>query len=141
MSEPRRGPGRRPGPRPHRAHGPLGPNGDTGAVTLEAAVSLLALVLAVVALVWGMSLVGAQLAVGEASRAAARSAARGAADSDVVAEARRTVTGAEVRIVRDAARVEVEVAAVAAPPGLLGGLGSFRLTSRSTAAREPEALP
>ena len=139
MTEPRRGPGSRPG------HGPFGPDagdaGDDGAVTVEAAVSLLALVVAVVALVWGMSLVGAQLAVGEASRAAARAAARGASDTDVAAEARRTVAAAEVRIVRDAARVQVEVSAVAAPPGLLGGLGSFRLSSTSTAAREPGSLP
>jgi hypothetical protein len=96
---------------------------------------------AVVALVWGMSLVGAQLAVGEASRAAARAAARGASDTDVAAEARSTVAAAEVRIARDAARVQVEVSAVAAPPGLLGGLGSFRLSSTSTAAREPGSLP
>jgi len=134
MTATRRGPGSRPGP------GPLG-GADQGAVAVETAISLLALVVVVVALVWGMSLVGAQLAVGEASRAAARAAARGASDPDVVAEARRTVAGAQVRIIRDDARVEVEVSAEAQPPGALSRLGSFALSSTATAAREPAVLP
>ena len=60
---------------------------DTGAVTVEAAVSLLALAGVVGMLLFGLGLLGAQLAVGEASRAAARLAARGDAPGAVVVEA------------------------------------------------------
>jgi len=88
VPRPFRGPGVRPG------HGPL----DAGAVTVEAALSLLAMVGVVAALVWGMSLVGAQLTVGEASRAAARAAARGEPYAVVAGTARRLVPGAAVDV-------------------------------------------
>ncbi len=110
---------------------------DSGAVTVEAAVSLLALAGVVGMLLYGLGLLGAQLAVGEASRAAARLAARGDAPAAVVVEARRLAPGAEVVLRGSGDRVEVEVVRIVTPPGLLARLGSFRLGAVSTAALEP----
>ena len=110
---------------------------DVGAVTVEAAISLLALAAAVAVLMWGVGLLGAQLALGEASRAAARAAARGEGAASVTAEAQRLAPAAEVRIRGGGGRIEVEVVRVVTPPGLLGRLGSFRLASVATAAVEP----
>lgn len=110
---------------------------DTGAVTVEAAVSLLALAGVVGMLLFGIGLLGAQLAVGEASRAAARAAARGEAPASVVVEARRLAPGAEVVLRGSGDRVEVEVVRLVTPPGLLARLGPFRLAAVSTAGLEP----
>lgn len=110
---------------------------DTGAVTVEAAVSLLALAGVVGMLLFGIGLLGAQLAVGEASRVAARAAARGEAPASVVVEARRLAPGAEVVLRGSGDRVEVEVIRLVTPPGLLARLGPFRLAAVSTAALEP----
>ena len=126
-----RGPGTRPG------HGPR----DAGAVTVEAALSLLAMVGVVGALVWGMSLVGAQLTVGEASRAAARAAARGEGYALVVDEARRLVPGASVEVRGVGGRVEVEVVGRLRAPGPFAQLGDVRLTSISVAAVEGGSSP
>lgn len=112
---------------------------DEGAVAVEAALSLLALVAVVAVLVWGVGLLGAQLAVGEAARAAARAAARGESTAVVEAEARHLAPGASVsiRVVGD--RVEVEVAREVAAPGGLARLGTVDLASSATAAVEPVA--
>ena len=88
-------------------------------------------------LLFGLGLLGAQLAVGEASRAAARLAARGDAPGAVVVEARRLAPGAEVVLRGSGDRVEVEVVRLVTPPGLLARLGSFRLAAVSTAMLEP----
>lgn len=110
---------------------------DTGAVAVESAIALVALAGVVGALLWGLGLLGAQLAVGEASRAAARAAARGEVQGVVVDEARRLAPGAEVSVAQVADRVEVRVERVVSPPGLLARLGSFRLSAVTTAGLEP----
>jgi len=90
-------------------------------------------------LLWGVGLLGAQLAVGEASRAAARAAARGEDGIAVMAEARSVAPDADVVVARVGGRVEVRVERVVSPPGLLARLGAFRLSSAATAALEPGA--
>jgi len=126
-----RGPGARPG------HGPR----DAGAVTVEAALSLLAMVGVVGALVWGMSLVGAQLTVAEASRAAARAAARGEGYALVADEARRLVPGAAVDVRDVGGRVEVEVVGTVSPPGPFARFGDVRIGSVSVADVETGPRP
>lgn len=112
---------------------------DSGAVAVESAISLVALVGVVGVLLWGVGLLGAQLAVGEASRSAARAAARGEDGIAVMQEARRVAPGSDVVVAQVGDRVEVRVERVVSPPGLLSRLGSFRLSSVATAALEPGA--
>lgn len=131
----RRGPGSRPGRGPSRS------GSEAGAVTVEAALSLLAMVGVVAALVWGMSLLGAQLQVAEASRAAARAAARGDSYALVADEARRLVPGAAVDVRSVGGRVEVEVVGTVVPPGAFARLGPVRLASVAVAAREGVMSP
>jgi hypothetical protein len=127
---------------PAGAHRPgrpraIGPRGESGAVTVEAAVALLALVGLVLPLAWLLGLVGAQLAVGEAARAGARVAARGDDGSTVTAEARALVPGARVEIrLLPEDRVEVLVHHVATPPGPLAALGGVELSASATALLE-----
>ncbi|HET8971603.1 MAG TPA: TadE family type IV pilus minor pilin [Candidatus Nanopelagicales bacterium] len=112
-----------------------------GAVTVEAAVSLLALGLVLVALVWFLAVVGAQLRAGDAARAAARLAARDQPYTDVAAEARRIAPGAHVDQFRssgpDGTRVVVVVRELMAPPlGPFSRLGSFEVSGRASALLE-----
>jgi Flp pilus assembly protein TadG len=129
--------------RSHRVPGALGLPGrarpDEGAVAVEAAISLLALVVVVAVLVWGIGLLGAQLAVGEAARAAARAAARGESSAVIEAEARRLAPDASVSVTVTGDRVEVGVARSVGAPGGLARLGTFDLSSSATAAVEPVA--
>jgi hypothetical protein len=123
----------------HRPGRPRGrtPRGDGGAVTVEAAVALLALVALVLPLAWVLGLVGAQLAVGEAARAGARVAARGEVDPRVAEEARSLVPGASVEVRRlPEDRVEVRVRHRATPPGPLAALGGVELAASATALIE-----
>ena len=122
---------RRPGPRPP-TH-----DGDRGAATVEAAFGVLALVAIVAVLAWCLSLLVAQLAVGEAARAAARVAARGEGSPAVAAEARRLVGDAEVEVRVEGDHVVVEVGRAVAPPGGLGRWGAVRLQADATALVEP----
>lgn len=112
---------------------------EEGAVAVEAALSLVALVAVVGMLLWGVGLLGVQLAVGEASRAAARAAARGEPAAIVVDEARRAAADVDVAVDRVGDRVQVRVEREVAPPGLLARLGSFRLSAVATAGLEPGA--
>jgi hypothetical protein len=109
---------------------------DTGAVAVEAAYGLCGLVLVTLALAWLLSLVGAQLAVGEAARAAARVAARGESDSRVAAEGHRLVPDSVVLVERVGGRVRVAVRRDVRPPGLLGGLGRVHLAAEVSAIQE-----
>lgn len=109
---------------------------DRGAVTVETAFGILALIAVVSGLAWCLALLPAQLAVGEAARAAARSAARGDGDAVVRAEARRLVPGADVDLHLDVDHVVVEVSRTVTPPGALGRLGSVRLHAASVALVE-----
>lgn len=110
---------------------------DSGAVAVESAIALVALAGVVGALLWGLGLLAAQLALGEASRAAARAAARGEQAVVVVDEAHRLAPGADVSIDQIADRVQVRVERVVTAPGLLARLGSFRLSAVATAGLEP----
>lgn len=112
---------------------------ETGAVAVEAAIALVALAGVVGALVWGLGLLGAQLAVGDAARAAARAAARGETVASIVEEGRRTAPGAVVSVAQVGDRVQVTVEREVSPPGLLARLGSFRLGASATAGLEPGA--
>jgi hypothetical protein len=109
---------------------------DTGAVAVEAAYGLGGLVLVTLALAWLLSLVGAQLAVGEAARAAARVAARGESDTQAAAEGHRLVPDSVIVVERAGGRVHVAVRRDVRPPGLLGGLGRVRLAAGASAVQE-----
>ncbi len=111
--------------------------GDDGAVTVETALSLLAVVTVLAAVVWGMGLLAGELAVGEAARAGARAAARGDSVAAVTAEARRVVREAEVAVREDGDHVVVEVRRSVDGPGLLARLGAVDLAASAVAAREP----
>jgi Flp pilus assembly protein TadG len=127
---------RRPGPRPVRRRAAGAWRRDDGAVSVEAAFGIAALVAVMGALAWCFSLLGAQLAVGEAARAAARVAARGDDASAVRAEARRLVGDAEVVVHVDADHVVVEVSRSVAPPGALARWGGVHLHADATALVE-----
>lgn len=118
----------RPGRRPRRDH---------GAVTVEAALALLGLSVVLVAVVWVVGLLLAQLALGEAARAAARAAARGESTVEVRAEAARAVPEADVRLTEQGDHVVVEVTRSVRGPGLLARWGAVELRASSVAATEP----
>ena len=109
---------------------------DLGAASVEAAFGIAALVLVVGALAWCLSLLGAELTVGEAARAAARVAARGDDTAAVQAEARRLVGDAEVVVRVEADHVVVEVSRSVTPPGALARWGGVRLHADATALVE-----
>ena len=113
-----------------------GRNTERGAVTVEAAFALLALVAVLIASIWCLGVLGAQLAVGESARAAARVAARGESPADVAAEAHRLVPEAEVHVVAAGGYLVVEVRRHITPPGLFARFGPITLSSTSTAAAE-----
>jgi len=121
----------RPGPRPPAD------DRERGAASVEAAFGIVALVAVLAALAWCLSLLVAQLAVGEAARAAARVAARGEGPTAVVAEAHRLVADAEVDLRVEDDHVVVEVGRSVAPPGALARWGSVRLHADATALLEP----
>ena len=118
----------RPGPRPRRT--------DAGAVTVESAFGLLALVAVVAVLAWCLGLLVAQLAVGEAARAAARVAARGEDVSAVRDEAHRLVGDADVVVRVGSDHVVVEVHRSLVPPGALSRWGAVTLSADATALLE-----
>jgi hypothetical protein len=105
-------------------------------VTVEAALALLALTVVLAAVVWALGVLAAQLALGEASRAAARSAARGEPTSAVVAEARRLVPDANVTVREQGDHVVVEARRTVHPPGLLARWGAVDLAATAIAAAE-----
>jgi len=144
------------GPRVHHPRGPVvlrprlmdasvvvpavarraGPPADAGAVTVEAALGLLTLLAVAGALVWCLTLLMAQPAVGEAARAGARVAARGDDIASVRAEARRLVPDAEVEVRVDLDHVVVQVGRSVLPPGALARWGAVRLHADAVALVE-----
>jgi Flp pilus assembly protein TadG len=110
--------------------------GDDGAVTVEAAFAVMALVCVAVALSWCVTLVGAELALGEAARAAARVAARGGPPDAAPAEARRLVATAHVEVRRDGDHVAVVVTRSLGLPGALAAWGEVGLRADAVAAIE-----
>ncbi|MGE0818323.1 MAG: TadE family type IV pilus minor pilin [Candidatus Nanopelagicales bacterium] len=110
-------------------------------MAVETALSLVALVAVVGMLLFGVGLLGAQLAVGEAARSAARAAARGEPGPVVVDEARRVASDADVVVEHAGDRVLVRVERAVTPPGVLARLGPIRLSAAATAGLEPGAAP
>ncbi|MGK5532843.1 TadE family type IV pilus minor pilin [Streptomyces sp. URMC 129] len=93
---------------------------DGGYVTAETAVVVPALVLLLGMLLWGLGAVGVQTRCGDAARAAARAAARGEEEADVIRVARAAAPGgAEVRVARDGDLYRVSVEARTLGPGPL----------------------
>ena len=78
-------------PVPGGIHRPGPPARDDGAVSIEAAFGIGGLVLVALCLAWCLALVGGELALASATRAAARVAARGEDVDAVVREAHRLV--------------------------------------------------
>jgi hypothetical protein len=113
-----------------------GPTRDGGAVSVEAAYAIGGLVLVALVLAWTLSLLGGELALASASRAAARVAARGDSVDDVVREVHRLVPDADVSVRRDDDHVVVECRRSVSPPGLLDRLGTVQLVARSVAVVE-----
>lgn len=116
-------------------------SGDRGAVVVETAVSLLAVVLLLGALVWFLVVLDVQLRAGDAARAAARLAARGQPDADVRDEARRIAPGSEVLVSRrstgEGVLLVVEVRRrVEAPSGPLPSWGGLTLVGRAGVLQE-----
>jgi Flp pilus assembly protein TadG len=124
---------RRPGHRCAR----VGSGGsERGSVTVEAALALLGMTVVLAAVVWAIGLLGAQLALGEAARAAARAAARSETAVEVVDEARRLVPDAAVRVSTEGEHLVVELRRVVRPPGMLARWGEVELSARAVAAAE-----
>lgn len=108
---------------------------EVGAVTVEAAISLLAVVLVLTMVVWFVVVLAAQLRAMDAARAGARLAARAQPYADVRDEVHRIAPGVRVDVERAGGqRVVVTVRQRMTPPlGLLSGLGSVDVGGRATA--------
>ncbi len=109
---------------------------DEGAMTVEAAFAILGLVAVMMAMAWCLALVGAQLAVGEAARAAARTAARGESTVAVSDEAHRLVPDAAVAVRVDEDHVVVTVHRSLTLPGIFARWGGFALRADAVALVE-----
>jgi Flp pilus assembly protein TadG len=109
---------------------------DSGSVSVEAALGVIAILFAVLVAAWCAGLLVAQLAVSEAARAAVRAAARGDDGSAVVAQAQLLVPAAHVDIQHVGSQIHVQVTSIVHPPGALRGLGELALTASSVAADE-----
>ena len=113
-----------------------GPSPDSGAVSVEAAYGLAGLAVVAVLLAWCLALLGGELALASATRAAARVAARGESIEAVAAEAHRLVPDAVVAVRRDGDHVVVECRRTVDPPGALARVGAVHLEARSVAVVE-----
>ena len=109
---------------------------DRGAVTVELALALPAVILVVAVLLVTAAAASAQLRCADGARAGARIAALGESDDEVVAVARRLAgAGASVEVRREPPWVEVQVTAQV--PGAWFTAGALGLTSTATAWVEP----
>ena len=106
---------------------------DRGAVTVEAAIGLAALFLALGLLLYGLAAAADQVRCVDAAREAARLIARGDEDQAREAVARIAPAGAEIDVDLDGERIHVSVHA-SPPGGLLPGVG---LHAEAFAVREP----
>lgn len=119
--------------------GRSGPD-DRGTVTAETAVVLPVLLVVLVAAVWVLACVSAQLRCVDAARSAARLLARGEAGSTVLAAAREAApAGASVDVRHDGDSVVVVVSARVRPPGTLAGLPSVDVRAQAAALDEGRA--
>ncbi|KOG90066.1 TadE family type IV pilus minor pilin [Streptomyces varsoviensis] len=106
---------------------------DAGQTTAEAAVVLPALTVFVVALVWGLTAVAAQMQCVDAARAGARAVARSEPAAAAESAARSAAPrGAKVVLGRDGDLVRVRVEARATGPGPL----ALRLSGEAVALAE-----
>ena len=87
-------------------------------------------------LAWCLALLGGELALASAARAAARVAARGETVDAVAREVHRLVPDAEVGVRADGDHVVVECRRTVDPPGALGRLGTVLLQARAVAVVE-----
>jgi len=109
---------------------------ERGAVTAELALALPAVVLVLAVLLVTVGAATTRLRCADAARAAARVAALGQADREIVEVAQRIAgPGSPVTIVREPPWVEVTVAA-SVPGGWFSG-GSVGLSASATAWAEP----
>jgi Flp pilus assembly protein TadG len=107
-------------------------------VTAETAVVLPTLMVLIGVLVWAVLVGSAQLRCVDAAREAARAAARGDPQGQVLALARAAAPqGAVVAVSESGATVTVEVSAVSRAPGGLGGLLALPVAATTVAVREP----
>jgi hypothetical protein len=109
---------------------------DDGAVSVEAAIALLALVVALALVMWSLVVLAAHLSAAEAARSAARLAARGEDSAVVIAEARRTLPDSDVAVTEVGQEVRVEVRRSVTPPGILARWGEITVVGAATAAQE-----
>ncbi|GAB2741411.1 TadE family type IV pilus minor pilin [Salinifilum aidingensis] len=107
---------------------------DRGAVTVEAAVGICAVVAVFALLLLGVGAAVAQLRCTDAAVEAARMAARGDRERAHAALAQLAPEGASLRFSGDVEYVRAEVV-VPAPTGVL----DLRVTAEAVAAREPGA--
>lgn len=110
--------------------------GDDGSVTAELAIGMVAVSLILVLVLVAAGVAAARLRCQDAARSAARVAALGSGDPEVVAAARRVAgPGATVTVVRDPPWVAVTVSA--AVPGAWFTSGPVGLSATATAWVEP----
>lgn len=119
------------------------PTGSRGSATAETAVLLPVLVVVLVAAVWVLACVAAQLKCVDAARAAARAAARGDDAASVRAVGERLAPPrADVRLSAGDGTVSVHVQAQVRPFGsVLRVLPALPVSGRATAAVEPGGTP
>ena len=110
------------------------PNHDRGAVTVEAAIGLIALVLILGLLLYGLAAAADQVRCVDAAREAARLTARG--DADLAKEAATRVAPADAAIKVDIEGERIHVTVDASPlDNLLPGI---HLHAEAFAIREPD---
>lgn len=112
-------------------------------VTAETAISLGALALILVSLLWVVAVVGAQTRCVDAARDGARAAARGEPLPAIRAETtRRAPPGARVAVSFPDDRAEVEVSAPIRPPwSALAGFPAITVRATASVAVEPGLEP
>jgi Flp pilus assembly protein TadG len=111
--------------------------GESGMVTAETAVVLPVLLLVLAGAVAAVTVVGAQLRCVDAAREAARAAARGDSEAQVISIAGRVAPdGARARVSGGGDEVTVTVSAVVAPLGLIPL--HISVSAQAVALREPE---
>lgn len=111
------------------------PAGDAGTVTAELALGLVAVVLVLAALLVTTAAASTRMRCQDAARTAARAAALGSSEAEVVDAARRLVPAARVSVVRDPPWLEVTVSTAVGGAWFTGG--AVTVTGSATAWVEP----
>lgn len=124
--------------RRHRPARPPRPDPDRGAVTVETAVIMPALVLLLAVLLAAAAAGMTTVRFEEAARASARAAARGES-SAVVESTAREIAGDTASVAVGAAADRVTVTISGPAPGILGRWSTWRLDAHASAAVESTA--